>query len=55
MEYVSDFNISRPHQGIQQSIPSGGHRERPLNATRKIVARIVTIGMVMIGVLVAID
>ncbi len=38
-EYVSYFNTSRPHQGIQQSIPGGGHRERAVNATGKIVAR----------------
>jgi transposase InsO family protein len=38
-EYVSYFNISRPHQGIQQSIPGEADRERPLNTTAKIVAR----------------
>ena len=38
-EYVSYFNTLRPHQGIQQSIPGGPDRERPLNATGKIVAR----------------
>jgi transposase InsO family protein len=38
-EYVSYFNTSRPHQGIQQSIPGRDHRERPVNATGAIVAR----------------
>jgi hypothetical protein len=32
-EYVSYFNISRPRQGIQQSIPGEADRERPLNTT----------------------
>ena len=36
--YVSYFNTSRPHQGIQQSIPARDHRG-PVNATGKIVAR----------------
>ncbi len=38
-EYVSYFNISRPHQGIQQSIPGEAVRERPLDTAAKIVAR----------------
>jgi len=38
-EYVSYFNTSRPHQGIQQSIPGEADRECPLNTTAKIVAR----------------
>ncbi len=38
-ECVSYLNTSRPHQGIQQSIPSGADHERSLNAAGKIVAR----------------
>ena len=37
-EYVSYFNTSRPHQGLQQSTPGGVDGDRPLNATGKIVA-----------------
>ncbi len=44
-EYVSYFNFSRPHQGIQQSIPGEVDHERPLNTTAKIVARPVLGGL----------
>jgi len=44
-EYVSYFNISRPHQGIQQSIPGEADRERSLNTTAKIVAKPVLGGL----------
>jgi hypothetical protein len=38
-EYVSYFNISRPHQGIQQSIRGLANRECPQGTAGKIVAR----------------
>ena len=39
-EYVSYFNISRPHQGIQQSISiREADRKRSLNTTAKIVVK----------------
>jgi hypothetical protein len=36
---VSYFNFSRPHQGVQQSIPGAADRECPQGTTGKIVAR----------------
>ena len=38
-KYVSYFNISRPHQGIQQRIPGEADCEHPLNTPARIVAR----------------
>ncbi len=38
-EYVSYFNISRPHQGIEQSIPGEADCEHPLNTAARIVTR----------------
>jgi hypothetical protein len=38
-EYVSYFNTSRPHQGIQQTTPGEADRERPQGTTGNIVAR----------------
>ena len=43
-EYVSYFNASRPHQGIQQSIPARDH-SGPVNSTGKIVARSILGGL----------
>jgi hypothetical protein len=37
-EFVSYFNISHRHQGIQQSNPGEADGERPLNTAAKIVA-----------------
>jgi len=42
--HVSYFNTSRPHQGIQQSIPARDHRG-PVNATGKTVARLILGGL----------
>jgi hypothetical protein len=38
-ESVSYFNISRPRQGIQQSIPGAADRECPQSTAGKFVAR----------------